>query len=99
VIMNNGRRLTIALAVLAVVFPAVLYVVAYFAMVERGTGWGSLSHTTWHPSYTGDFEPSGRLRIFFQPLHHVDRTWVRPDYWEQDNYKQLRIPLHNLPSP
>jgi len=96
--MNSGRQLTIALAILAIVFPIVLYVAAYFVIVERGTAWGSLSHTTWFPSYSNDSELSGRLRVFFGPLHHTDRKWLRPDYWEQDTPKPLRIRLRDLPA-
>jgi hypothetical protein len=77
--MASGRRLTIALAVIAAM--PLLYVGFYFALVR---------HSPYYQSEGGMIElspdyallPGGACR-FFEPIYQVDSQWLRPGYWRQ----------------
>jgi hypothetical protein len=69
----QGKGLTIALAVLAlVVAPLTLYVAAYFALVEVKYTWG--------PRMVVPHYAFGTPVEFFAPIHELDRQ-LRPKVW------------------
>ena len=80
----NGRRLSIGLAIVAVMAPAVLYVSAYFALVRRGMGQVSHFAITWSPAYSRDPFFSRRVSAYFRPIHSLDRKWLRPEFWHKE---------------
>jgi hypothetical protein len=87
----NGRRLTIAVAVLACL--PLLYLAMYFIVARRGGGIGGGGLMCWTATYWPLPDQPGRA--LFQPLHRLDRNWLRPDYWNEPRPYKLGIGLHD----
>lgn len=81
----NGRRLTIGLAVSAIGCPFVVYVAAYFALVQKFNAVVDLQSVSWSHNYGNDLLFSTHVDWFFQPMHYLDRTWIRPGYWHRES--------------
>ena len=89
----NGRRLTIGLAFLAAL--PLLYIATYFAFARHSPycfseGGAIIFPPTYEPL------PAEAWRLF-KPIHWVDSTWIRPRYWRQEFFLDLRdIPVFPL---
>ena len=59
-----------------------LYVGAYFALVRQPASWDTLGPASDDPvaSIPQEYRVGGAMDIF-EPVHFLDRHWLRKDYW------------------
>lgn len=81
-------RYQMAVVLLVVLVSFSLYATSYFVFAQRGIGnarWGVI---TWYVHYPM-LGRSGRK--VYEPLHKLDRKFLRPQFWQEDTPDERMI--------